>query len=65
MFSAAKPLRAYVEDNIIMLRFSPELYDAENLDARMYVTDGTEFGFKFIRQVSPLWRGVTQIKYYK
>ena len=35
-----------------MLRFSPKLYDAENLDdPRMYVTDGNEFGCKYIREV--------------
>ena len=54
IFSSANPLRAYVEDNIFTIRFSPKLYDAENLDPEMYVTDGMEFGLKFIRQVSKI-----------
>ncbi len=52
IFSSANPLRAYMEDNMFALRFSPVTYDVENLDPRMYVTDGMEFGLKFIRQVS-------------
>ncbi len=53
MFSSAKPLRAYVADNMLALRFSPKLYDAKNLDdPRMYVTDGVEFGIKAFREVN-------------
>ena len=54
MFTSANPLRAYVEDNIIELRFSPKLYDTEKMydDPMIYITDGMEFGVQFIRQVS-------------
>ncbi len=54
MFTSANPLRAYVEENIVELRFSPKFYDADKLhdDPAMYITDGMEFGFQFIRQVS-------------
>ncbi len=53
MFSSAKPLRAYIHDSILTLRFSPKVYDAEKLhdNPRMYVTDGMEYGVEFIRQV--------------
>ena len=53
-FTSAKPLKAYVLDSTMELRFCEKEYDAEDLtDPASYVADGMElYKIKFIAEVS-------------
>ncbi|XP_072037308.1 uncharacterized protein [Amphiura filiformis] len=54
-FTSARPLRAYVLDSIMVLRFCAKAYTPNNLtDFRSYISDGMEFGAQFIRQMDSL-----------
>ncbi|XP_072043341.1 probable tubulin polyglutamylase ttll-15 [Amphiura filiformis] len=54
-FSSARPLRAYVLDSVVNLRFCREVYTPNNFtDFRSYISDGLEFGVKLIRQMDSL-----------
>ncbi len=57
MFSSAKPLRAYIHNNIIILRSASKFYDVDKLlnDPKMYITDGLEYDIILTRQVSTVW----------